>query len=128
MLGKGVVGGGGGTKAPKPSFVSYVRPEVRGRRAGGAWGRGDPGEGRREPLPCRGECRGALPALVPGDGAARRAEAAGARWGLRAGQSGDPGAGRQVPERRARPLEAGGGARAEKGLRPGTPLGILART
>nr|XP_055223586.1 myotubularin-related protein 12 isoform X8 [Gorilla gorilla gorilla] len=27
MLGKGVVGGGGGTKAPKPSFVSYVRPE-----------------------------------------------------------------------------------------------------
>uniref|UniRef100_A0A4X1THR1 Myotubularin-related protein 12 n=1 Tax=Sus scrofa TaxID=9823 RepID=A0A4X1THR1_PIG len=26
MLGK-VVGGGGGTKAPKPSFVSYVRPE-----------------------------------------------------------------------------------------------------
>ncbi|TKC43259.1 hypothetical protein EI555_004647, partial [Monodon monoceros] len=28
MLGKGVVGGGGGTKAPKPSFVSYVRPEV----------------------------------------------------------------------------------------------------
>ncbi|KAB0348435.1 hypothetical protein FD754_013292 [Muntiacus muntjak] len=30
MLGKGVVGGGGGTKAPKPSFVSYVRPEVRG--------------------------------------------------------------------------------------------------
>uniref|UniRef100_A0A8C5K8Y4 Myotubularin-related protein 12 n=1 Tax=Jaculus jaculus TaxID=51337 RepID=A0A8C5K8Y4_JACJA len=29
MLGKGVVGGGGGTKAPKPSFVSYVRPEVK---------------------------------------------------------------------------------------------------
>ncbi|PNJ66886.1 MTMR12 isoform 7 [Pongo abelii] len=28
MLGKGVVGGGGGTKGPKPSFVSYVRPEV----------------------------------------------------------------------------------------------------
>ncbi|XP_044772915.1 myotubularin-related protein 12 isoform X3 [Neomonachus schauinslandi] len=27
MLGKGVVGGGGGTKVPKPSFVSYVRPE-----------------------------------------------------------------------------------------------------
>ncbi|KAM4875857.1 myotubularin-related protein 12 isoform 1-T1 [Thomomys bottae] len=27
MLGKGVVGGGGGTKLPKPSFVSYVRPE-----------------------------------------------------------------------------------------------------
>uniref|UniRef100_A0A5F9CSJ1 Myotubularin-related protein 12 n=1 Tax=Oryctolagus cuniculus TaxID=9986 RepID=A0A5F9CSJ1_RABIT len=27
MLGKGVVGGGGGTKTPKPSFVSYVRPE-----------------------------------------------------------------------------------------------------
>uniref|UniRef100_G3XA69 Myotubularin-related protein 12 n=1 Tax=Mus musculus TaxID=10090 RepID=G3XA69_MOUSE len=27
MLGKGGVGGGGGTKAPKPSFVSYVRPE-----------------------------------------------------------------------------------------------------
>lgn len=27
MLGKGVVGGGGGTKALKPSFVSYVRPE-----------------------------------------------------------------------------------------------------
>uniref|UniRef100_A0A8C6E1S1 Myotubularin-related protein 12 n=1 Tax=Moschus moschiferus TaxID=68415 RepID=A0A8C6E1S1_MOSMO len=27
MLGKGVGGGGGGTKAPKPSFVSYVRPE-----------------------------------------------------------------------------------------------------
>lgn len=27
MLGKGAVGGGGGTKAPKPSFVSYVRPE-----------------------------------------------------------------------------------------------------
>ncbi|PNJ66884.1 MTMR12 isoform 3 [Pongo abelii] len=27
MLGKGVVGGGGGTKGPKPSFVSYVRPE-----------------------------------------------------------------------------------------------------
>ncbi|XP_036164775.1 myotubularin-related protein 12 isoform X2 [Myotis myotis] len=27
MLGKGVVGGGGGTRAPKPSFVSYVRPE-----------------------------------------------------------------------------------------------------
>uniref|UniRef100_A0A2R8MY43 Myotubularin-related protein 12 n=1 Tax=Callithrix jacchus TaxID=9483 RepID=A0A2R8MY43_CALJA len=27
MLGKGVVGSGGGTKAPKPSFVSYVRPE-----------------------------------------------------------------------------------------------------
>ncbi|XP_040833370.1 myotubularin-related protein 12 isoform X5 [Ochotona curzoniae] len=27
MLGKGGVGGGGGTRAPKPSFVSYVRPE-----------------------------------------------------------------------------------------------------
>ncbi|KAM5264466.1 myotubularin-related protein 12 isoform 3-T3 [Ctenodactylus gundi] len=27
MLGKGVGGGSGGTKAPKPSFVSYVRPE-----------------------------------------------------------------------------------------------------
>ncbi|XP_054976578.1 myotubularin-related protein 12 [Sorex araneus] len=27
MLSKGVGGGGGGTKAPKPSFVSYVRPE-----------------------------------------------------------------------------------------------------
>uniref|UniRef100_A0A8C6S085 Myotubularin-related protein 12 n=1 Tax=Nannospalax galili TaxID=1026970 RepID=A0A8C6S085_NANGA len=27
MLGKAGVGGGGGTKAPKPSFVSYVRPE-----------------------------------------------------------------------------------------------------
>ncbi|XP_054571319.1 myotubularin-related protein 12 isoform X2 [Eptesicus fuscus] len=27
MLGKGVVGGGGGPRAPKPSFVSYVRPE-----------------------------------------------------------------------------------------------------
>lgn len=52
MLGKGVVGGGGGTKAPKPSFVSYVRPEVRGRRAGGASCWSGRGGGRREPLPC----------------------------------------------------------------------------
>lgn len=55
MLGKGVVGGGGGTKAPKPSFVSYVRPEVRGRRAGGAAGLSGGGEGRREPLARCGE-------------------------------------------------------------------------
>lgn len=52
MLGKGVVGGGGGTKAPKPSFVSYVRPEVRGRRAGRASCWSGRGGGRREPLPC----------------------------------------------------------------------------
>lgn len=61
MLGKGGVGGGGGTKAPKPSFVSYVRPEVRVRRvsaaAGGAAG------------------AGALPARVPGG--AKRQDALG---------------------------------------------------
>lgn len=52
MLGKGVVGGGSGTKAPKPSFVSYVRPEVRGHPAGGASGWSC--RGAAEPLPCRG--------------------------------------------------------------------------
>lgn len=52
MLGKGGVGGGGGTKAPKPSFVSYVRPEVRVRLASAAAG-GAAGAG-------------ALPARVPG--------------------------------------------------------------
>ena len=58
MLGKGVVGGGGGTKAPKPSFVSYVRPEVRGRRAGGASDWSGRGEGRLQPLTRRRKSRG----------------------------------------------------------------------
>lgn len=61
MLGKGGVGGGGGTKAPKPSFVSYVRPEVRVRRASAAAG-GTAGTG-------------ALPARVPGG--AKRQDALG---------------------------------------------------
>lgn len=61
MLGKGGVGGGGGTKAPKPSFVSYVRPEVRVRRASAAAG-GAAGAG-------------ALPARVPGG--AKRQDALG---------------------------------------------------
>lgn len=61
MLGKGGVGSGGGTKAPKPSFVSYVRPEVRLRRASAAAG-GVAGAG-------------ALPARVPGG--AKRQDALG---------------------------------------------------
>lgn len=67
MLGKGGVGGGGGTKAPKPSFVSYVRPEVRERRASAAAG-GATGAG-------------ALPARVPGG--ARRQDALGPPGGPR---------------------------------------------
>lgn len=83
MLGKGVVGGGGGTKAPKPSFVSYVRPEVRGRLAGGASGWNCRGEGRREPPPRCGKGRGRF-LCVCWRGAGRR-EALGGALGSRAG-------------------------------------------
>lgn len=55
MLGKAVVGAGGGTKVLKPSFVSYVRPEVRGRRTGRASGLSGPGKGCLEPLPRCGD-------------------------------------------------------------------------
>lgn len=100
MLGKGVVGGGGGTKAPKPSFVSYVRPEVSGCRAGGASGWSGRGKGRREPLPRCGEDAGASCPCARGEpGGVRPARA---RWGLPWARVGTPGAGRQVPERRAR--------------------------
>lgn len=69
MLGKGGVGGSGGTKAPKPSFVSYVRPEVRERPASAAAG------GAAGP--------GALPARVPGG--AKRRDALGPPGGPRPG-------------------------------------------
>lgn len=90
MLGKGGVGGGGGTRAPKPSFVSYVRPEVRRRGAG--WGEGRLGE---PPAPPRGGPRG-VSCSGTGAGGALRGAASAARWGLPAG--------RQVPRGRARPV------------------------
>lgn len=124
MLGKGVVGGGGGTKAPKPSFVSYVRPEVRGRRAGGASGWSGRGEGCSDPLPRCGERgRRFLPVCWRGTGPG---EARRGAPGPPRGRSGDPrrgqaGAQAQGPACR-RPGE---GARAGKVLRPGTSLGTL---
>lgn len=70
MLGKGGVGGGGGTKAPKPSFVSYVRPEVRVRRV------------RRRRVERPGQGR-----FLPGCRAGRSGRTL---WGLRAGRGPDP--------------------------------------
>lgn len=107
MLGKGVVGGGGGTKAPKPSFVSYVRPEVRGRRAGGASGWSCRGEGRREPPPRCGEGRGRFLCVCGKE--AGRGEALGGRVGISRGLRWGPPAraGRcpRVGPRRRRPDE-----------------------
>lgn len=88
MLGKGVVGGGGGTKAPKPSFVSYVRPEVRGRRAGGASYWSGRGEGRLQPLTRRRKSRGRF---LPGcRREAERSEAPRGALGFPAGPAEDP--------------------------------------
>lgn len=125
MLGKGGVGGGGGTKAPKPSFVSYVRPEVRERRRASAVAGGAAGVG-------------ALPARVPG-GAERR-DALGPPGGPRPGPlrlavqvlgqgpgsryrayGREPESGRSCGPGRPRYPEG----RGEEGLRVGTPEGFL---
>lgn len=100
MLGKGVVGGGCGTKAPKPSFVSYVRPEVSGCRAGGASVWSGRSKGPREPLPrCREGVGASCPRAAGEPGGVKPTRA---RWGLPWAGVGTRDAGRQVSERRAR--------------------------
>lgn len=124
MLGKGVVGGGGGTKAPKPSFVSYVRPEVRGRRAGGASYWSGRGEGRLQPLTRHRKSRGRF---LPGcRREAERSEAPRGALGFPAGPAEDPRRG-QAGARVQGPAcwRPGEGARAGKVLRPGTLLATV---
>lgn len=118
MLGKGVVGGGGGTKAPKPSFVSYVRPEVRGCLAGGASGWSSWGEGCCDPFPREGGGR-FLPLCWRGTGPG---EARRGALGPPRGQSEDPRCG-QAGARAQGPAcwRPGEGAQAGKVLRLGHP-------
>ena len=97
---------GSGAKAAKPSFVSYISPEVRGRRVGAAGRQGWRGGGgsrgaaavpaarRVVPLPA--------PVLPPGFCAVRGAEASAAITCAGAGGTRRPAEGRALRRRTAR--------------------------